>query len=61
MNIKEMMQQLLAKMDANREERKAERNASLEQMKADGIAHRECRKQMRARTDDDRERDISRD
>jgi hypothetical protein len=35
MDIQQMMQQLLARMDADREERKAD----LEQIKADGIAH----------------------
>jgi hypothetical protein len=46
MDMQQMMQQLLARMDADRKERKAER-----------IADRECMKQMMARTDDNQERD----
>jgi hypothetical protein len=48
-----MQQQLLARMEDNREERKAD----LEQIKADGIAHREFMRQMMTRTADNRERD----
>jgi hypothetical protein len=57
MDMQQMMQQLLARMDANREERKTVRKAHLEQMKADRIDDRECMKQMMARTDGNRERD----
>jgi hypothetical protein len=37
--MQQMMQLLVARMDADREERKAKRKADLEQMKADRIAH----------------------
>jgi hypothetical protein len=51
--MQQMMQQLLARMDANREERKA----NLEQTKTDRTADQECMKQVMVRRDDNRERD----
>jgi hypothetical protein len=46
------MQQTLQQLLALQEKAEANRKADLEEMKSDGIVHRECMKQMMARTDD---------
>jgi hypothetical protein len=63
MDMQQMMQQLLARMDAwgkemntNQQKLKATAKANREQMMADRIADQEYMKQMMASTDDKQER-----